>query len=449
MADELHSEIEVLVSFIRDKYERHTDDNPCYPLLFQGGPSKAHQNLGYVHGNAVAGLQRGDIIGAIRQRGWLHAHASRMGYRDDRAKESASFGHHASDSVPTADKDLKRPAPPQVRFPPVVNGIDYLRSVVDHLTVMPGPRPRDLKYAVLHLYAATEVLLKARLSLEHWALIWASPRDASVKRNHARDFESCGIDEAIDRLDRVLDMQVSSDATKAINRLRRSRNQLQHDGLTQPAPAVEASAAEVLDFLLTFIHQHLKRHVDSELEQEIETIKEKVGDIKSFVRKRAERLRRDLEPNLTVQCPDCDEFALASDGDCYATCHFCDVTADGASMARKYAEMILGLSAYTTMKDGADPPVLACVACPELAMVGGVETFAAHKRTIDENDDQEEVGGSREASQPSMQYLCFGCSGTWDSTELTSCSYCGNPHVPNEDGPDLCPDCESNFIRRF
>ncbi|MEU1409794.1 hypothetical protein ABZ471_47740 [Streptomyces sp. NPDC005728] len=40
---------------------------------------------------------------------------------------------------------------------------DYLRSVVNHLD-RDEPGPRDLKYGVLHLQAATEVLLKARLT---------------------------------------------------------------------------------------------------------------------------------------------------------------------------------------------------------------------------------------------------------------------------------------------
>lgn len=57
--------------------------------------------------------------------------------------------------------------------PPIFNGMDYLDSVVDHL---PGePKPRDLKYAVLHLLAATEALLKARLLQEHWSLVFRDP----------------------------------------------------------------------------------------------------------------------------------------------------------------------------------------------------------------------------------------------------------------------------------
>jgi hypothetical protein len=49
-------------------------------------------------------------------------------------------------------------------LPPVDNGLDYLVSVVDHLRGEEVGR-RELKYAVVHLQAAVECLLKYRLEL--------------------------------------------------------------------------------------------------------------------------------------------------------------------------------------------------------------------------------------------------------------------------------------------
>ncbi|WP_244302586.1 hypothetical protein [Streptomyces viridosporus] len=61
---------------------------------------------------------------------------------------------------------------PRVDFPPVPNGIDYLSEVVTRLARPDAEvSPRDLKYAVLHLQAATEVLVKARLQIAHWSLV--------------------------------------------------------------------------------------------------------------------------------------------------------------------------------------------------------------------------------------------------------------------------------------
>lgn len=50
--------------------------------------------------------------------------------------------------------------------------MDYLVSVLKHLTEgATPPSARDLKYTALHLQAATEVLLKARLAREHFSLM--------------------------------------------------------------------------------------------------------------------------------------------------------------------------------------------------------------------------------------------------------------------------------------
>jgi hypothetical protein len=65
----------------------------------------------------------------------------------------------------------------QILFPPLLNGLDYLKSVIEHLRDKPDQR--NLKYAVLHLQAAVEVLLKARLIREHWSLVFEKPSAAS------------------------------------------------------------------------------------------------------------------------------------------------------------------------------------------------------------------------------------------------------------------------------
>jgi len=50
---------------------------------------------------------------------------------------------------------------PQLQFPPLLNGVDYIEAVVGNLA--DHPTEKDLKYAVLHLHGAVEVLLKVRL----------------------------------------------------------------------------------------------------------------------------------------------------------------------------------------------------------------------------------------------------------------------------------------------
>jgi hypothetical protein len=44
------------------------------------------------------------------------------------------------------------------------------------------------KYSVIHLYAAVEMLLKARLMREHWSLIVSKPEQANLAKFMAGDF---------------------------------------------------------------------------------------------------------------------------------------------------------------------------------------------------------------------------------------------------------------------
>src|SRR5690606_34270345 len=138
------------------------------------------------------------------------------------------------------------------------NGVDYLVSVVDLLGREEGdPSPRDLKYAVLHLQAASEVLLKARLRIEHWTLV---VKDA-VRTNHQKfqegDFESVTHTEAVRRLIDVVGVEITEVDKRALFNLSKDRNALQHWGLTGSAPTVEARAAKVLDFLIRFLDDEL------------------------------------------------------------------------------------------------------------------------------------------------------------------------------------------------
>ncbi|MEU6226222.1 hypothetical protein [Streptomyces sp. NPDC047042] len=150
--------------------------------------------------------------------------------------------------------------PTTIRFTPVTNGIDFLRSVVGHLGKGANELSHeDLKYGVLHLHAATEVLLKARLTHEHWSQVLENPATANLAVFRSGNFKSCSMEEALDRLDRVVGIKIGS--RTAINSLTKTRNMLQHYGLEHSAEAVEANAGNVLNFLINFLDEHLLPHL--------------------------------------------------------------------------------------------------------------------------------------------------------------------------------------------
>jgi hypothetical protein len=88
------------------------------------------------------------------------------------------------DSEGESDRGTRTP----VHFPPVLNGLDFLESTVTLLAVEGNVPPRNLKYAVVHLAAAVETLLKARLALEDPKLVWTRSDQYDGAKHAAGDF---------------------------------------------------------------------------------------------------------------------------------------------------------------------------------------------------------------------------------------------------------------------
>lgn len=268
-------------------------------------------------------------------------------------------------------------------YPPILNGMDYLDSVVDHLSG--EPTPRNLKYAVLHLQAATEVLLKARLLQEHWSLVFKDPGRADLGRFKNGDFESCATSEAISRLRNIVAIELPKPATDEITRLAKWRNALQHYGLKASAAAVESRAARILDFLLLFTDEHLMPHLSGEdaayTHETTYHIRGRLSRIRGLVQARMDRLGPALAPyaERTVGCPDCGQPALVV-GSAPLRCRFCDEEYhDPQNLAQFYVGITLGKEWEPGFEDPATWPILRCPGCAEHALVLEADTAAAPK----------------------------------------------------------------------
>ncbi|MFJ8948436.1 hypothetical protein ACIRG4_35395 [Streptomyces sp. NPDC102395] len=317
----------------------------------------------------------------------------------------------------------ERPSgPPQLDFPPVRNGIDYLASVVEHLDESASDvGPRDLKYAVLHLQAAVEVLLKARLQREHWSLVFKDPGRATRKDFESGDFESCGTDAAVERLRDIAGIAIDRKEAEALKDLAKDRNALQHYGLTHNAHAVEARAGRVLDFLMRFLYEQLLPLLQGpERERawlDMVPVDAGVKNISSYVKRRLNRLRGELagRESQTIMCPHCEQmtlFVAPHSGDCC----FCGASWNSAELL---AFDYLGCS------DGQLALRFPCPHCDTAAFVEGIN-FADGTRLSD-------------------TLYCFGCSARHEARDLATCAGCSRPWPVDADanrlGPTLCPDC--------
>ncbi|MFJ4988789.1 hypothetical protein ACIP9H_33935 [Streptomyces sp. NPDC088732] len=228
--------------------------------------------------------------------------------------------------------------------------MDYLLSAVTHLTQDTPPGDRDLKYAVLHLHAATEVLLKARLARVHWSLVFANPAKATKAAFDTGGFSSATLDGTIERLSGIAGIDLREADRQAITKLGKTRNAFTHYGHRDTAYAIEGQAIDVLNFLLDFIERFVyDREASSqfgeEYDQTMHSIRERLGRIESLVKDRMHGVAAEVGEfaDRTVHCPACRQMAIVV-GEPDLRCRFCNAKWDAPTeLATHYLIDVLGV----------------------------------------------------------------------------------------------------------
>ncbi|MEU4173792.1 hypothetical protein [Streptomyces sp. NPDC026589] len=340
--------------------------------------------------------------------------------------------------TPRGTENWQRPAGPvsadaggQVHFPPIANGLDYLLSATEHLAPDPVSE-RALKYAILHLAAGAEVLLKARLQLEHWSLVFKDPGQATRKALEGGTLTSCTPQETLQRLRDIAGVVIDDKDMRILTQLAQHRNALQHYGLTGPTATVgpvEARSAAALDFLIRFLDEELLPALTAEelvaVQDEMTTIRGKLESIESFARKRLKRLRAVLEPVRanTVRCGECFQFALVIGGP-RPRCHFCWSNPPLAYTLAVHALLELGRrvpdAAFEHVLTGSGRLGECCDRCGCDTVMHGVMTAAY----------ADADGG--------LVALCFFCAEV--SPTKPTCLVCGAPFEPGRSELG-CPSC--------
>ncbi|MBT2395251.1 hypothetical protein [Streptomyces sp. ISL-100] len=320
-----------------------------------------------------------------------------------------------------------------VEFPPVANGLDYLVSVVEMLES--GERqgsPRNLKYALLHLAAGAEVLLKARLQVEHWSLVFSNPGKATKSALEEGTLSSCTPKEARERLTEIVGLSIARRDEEALDQLAKSRNALQHYGLVGAAAnarSVESLTARVLHFLMVFLETSLLPQLgDKEVRQaspELERIRSGLHQIESYVTERMRSLAPVLGParNRTVRCPNCQQWALvpaindhplssAMDELYTVCCEFCSTLSAPREAALRYADSLLE---HPMPKALYEAGATRCSVCEQECLVRGASTAAAPDTLVE---------------------FCFCCGVVL--AVLTKCPRCWSMYEPKDEEHHRC-----------
>jgi hypothetical protein len=103
----------------------------------------------------------------------------------------------------------------------VENALDFLTKARAELSDNP-------KYSLIHFHAAVELFLKARLMHEHWTLVIARNQEPDWDKFVAGDFQSITMDDAANKLDKIVRSGLSQDELKTFKSVAKHRNKLVH-----------------------------------------------------------------------------------------------------------------------------------------------------------------------------------------------------------------------------
>lgn len=103
----------------------------------------------------------------------------------------------------------------------VENALDFLSRAASEVN-------NNLKYSVIHFYAAVELFVKARLMHEHWSLVISKRQEPDWDKFVAGDFQSVTLEDAASRLHKVAQCGLTATEMSAFKEVAKDRNKMMH-----------------------------------------------------------------------------------------------------------------------------------------------------------------------------------------------------------------------------
>jgi hypothetical protein len=320
----------------------------------------------------------------------------------------------------------------------VDNALDFLDRSLHDFDAAP-------KFSVIHFYAAVELFLKARLLAEHWSLVVTKRQDPDIKRFLNGDFQSVSLEEAADKLDKVLLSPLAPSELAQFRNLAKHRNRMVHffheastghdvDILKQQIAMEQLKAWYLLNRLLmdrwdnifgkwksqldkvtaglNRHHEYLQIVYEHKLPEIAARIKK--GDIIDeclscgFKAAKVKKIFGELKKIdclvcqfsgelLLVDCPDCDHsVAFINDG--FSKCVECGRKIEPNELAKLMSKDKIGTKDY--FESGLPA---SCAECESI-------------ETVIEFKDE---------------YLCTGCFNIYKSEDLHQCEWCQTLNAGN------------------
>lgn len=221
----------------------------------------------------------------------------------------------------------------RLKFGLTDNALDYLLKAAEHAH---RDTARDAKYALLHLATGIELLLKARLSQEHWALLFANPDAATKQALESGDFVSVDAGLAIKRLCNISGCVIAAEDLKHLKSLRDHRNRVQHFAIDVEKAVVVSLITRSFDFSIRFIREQMGTLLDEQGQEQVIEVLRALSDFKDFVQVRLQAASAEIaKAKKIIDCPACWQEAFELGGGKNPKCHFCGYTDSVSAVAAR------------------------------------------------------------------------------------------------------------------
>lgn len=343
------------------------------------------------------------------------------------------------------------------RFNDVVrNAFDFLGRSIDELQ-------QYQKYSVIHFYSAIELFVKARLLKEHWALIVAKPEHADRAKFQRGDFQSVGLKEANERLEKVVDDGLLEEELRCFDGLRQERNQMVH--FAHAAQGDGAAAAAELDRIVSDHAKgwlYLRRLLTGRWKGHFTDYADIIGELDRRMREQTNSLERKF-----LLLTDDIEAARAA-GSRFMDCPACKFDSFkvvdpvwiglGRCLVCNYASAVMTLDC---VNDGCGKPILldeaygCCPHCEYCYSPSDVMEIIDDQRLIEIGHPHDgelpvwascgECGGYDSVAHLKVGgWFCAECFSLFDDGDIGACEWCGSfsSSLPDDSMVNGCHQCD-------
>ncbi len=312
-----------------------------------------------------------------------------------------------------------------IEFDLLENGLDFIENSLQ--AILSTDEPQKLKYAILHISAGIELILKEILRLEHWSLLFENINNANYNHLQSGDFISVSFSSILKRLEGIVDGNITENQKRHFDILRKKRNKIEHFAFKESSNALKSTISISLTDIIEIIDENIDvQRIPSESQELYKSIRRESSKFIEFVDLVRARLKDELkrlEKNKTkiIDCPECFQDLLPLDGS--YTCLFCGYTDSPKNIANLYADTVLEYNSYAAYKYGEDCPIKKCPECEN-------ETLIIHNNSA----------------------FCIDCGSNWDIDKLSYCDDCEEYYIkPKDEHSDfgICPDCWQNKLNNY